>query len=324
MALSCSYKTKADTYGGFILCLPVDAASHFVRFMYPSKKLFLKNLRVPCCSASGPFIRGSFCFRGNTMKKDREYGFTLIELLVVIAIIASLLAILTPALRKAKDHAKRVICVSNQHGIAIGALAYMSDNKNHFMYQHPKNEYAIPNARTSGRQNWITRIWPYISGSKDSFKCPANKWRHEDDSASLTWKPTVEEEYSYVANGVITYYGRLQYTPAASLVAFYDDYDNQNAAILRPHYEGDLQPGGVIRPGSNGWVGWMRYGDGTLLSKMPHEGRVNAFLDGHANWYPEKALTSKKYGLLINGLDTYEPEGGNYGDRNRWGVAIVK
>lgn len=258
------------------------------------------------------------------MNRYRRKGFTLIELLVVIAIIASLLAILTPALRKAREHGKRVVCISNQHGIAVGAMVYMNENQNRFMYQHPKIEYAVPNARTSGGQNWITRIWPYIDGAKESFKCPANKWRHDDNPATNIWKPTEEEEYSYVANGVITYYGRLQYTPAASLVAFFDDYDNQNGATLRPHYEGILQPDGTIKSGDIGWVGWMRYSDGTLLSKMPHEGRVNAFLDGHTDWYPEKALTSKKYGLLIYGQDTYEPNGSSYGDRNRWGVAVVR
>ena len=49
-------------------------------------------------------------------------AFTLIELLVVIAIIALLMAIVAPALRKAKEYARKVICGSNlrQVGIAIG------------------------------------------------------------------------------------------------------------------------------------------------------------------------------------------------------------
>jgi prepilin-type N-terminal cleavage/methylation domain-containing protein len=250
-------------------------------------------------------------------------GFTLIELLVVIAIIALLLAIITPALKKAKLLAHRVICTSNQHGIAVASISYMTENEGRFMYQHPGTEIAIAKARTSGYPNWITRVWPYIDGSKDAFRCPANKWRH-DDPANI-FMPTQEEEYSYVANGVITYYGRLQRTPPASIVAFFDDYDNQNGATLRPHFRGAMQqPGNVIAQGANGWVGWMRYSNGFKLSDSPHEGRVNAFLDGSADWYGEDELTSRKYGLLINGQDTFEPDSNGYERQERWGVAIVR
>ena len=55
-------------------------------------------------------------------------GFTLIELLVVIAIIAILMAILMPALRAAKDQARRVHCVSNVKILSLAWLMYKDEN----------------------------------------------------------------------------------------------------------------------------------------------------------------------------------------------------
>jgi prepilin-type N-terminal cleavage/methylation domain-containing protein len=70
-------------------------------------------------------------FRGST-SNSRRNGFTLIELLVVVAVIAMLLAILLPALRKARTLTKRVSCQSNLKQIAVAWNMYLDDNDGRF------------------------------------------------------------------------------------------------------------------------------------------------------------------------------------------------
>jgi prepilin-type N-terminal cleavage/methylation domain-containing protein/prepilin-type processing-associated H-X9-DG protein len=62
----------------------------------------------------------------------RNTAFTLIELLVVIAIIAALAALLLPALARAKQHAHRAACLSNQRQIGVAFLLHNDDHESRF------------------------------------------------------------------------------------------------------------------------------------------------------------------------------------------------
>lgn len=55
-------------------------------------------------------------------------GFTLIELLVVIAIIALLLAMLMPALERARELGRRTVCAANLRDLALAWGMYSDDN----------------------------------------------------------------------------------------------------------------------------------------------------------------------------------------------------
>ena len=62
------------------------------------------------------------------LRAARHKGFTLVELLVVVSIIALLISMLLPALKKARDAAASVSCMSNLRQVGGGVGIYLSDH----------------------------------------------------------------------------------------------------------------------------------------------------------------------------------------------------
>lgn len=63
----------------------------------------------------------------------KRSAFTLVELLVVVAIIATLIAIILPGLRAARESAKQVLCLSNERQIGVVVFEYALENDDYLM-----------------------------------------------------------------------------------------------------------------------------------------------------------------------------------------------
>ncbi len=115
--------------------------------------------------------------------KKRRYGFTLIELLVVISIIALLVAILMPALGKARDQAKNSICMANLHQWGVVFDMYTSDYDGSFMRGWVGGSASTPINDTNNMWVYVTRK---LYQDPEILLCPRAD-RNEHQGGKLPW-----------------------------------------------------------------------------------------------------------------------------------------
>ncbi len=118
----------------------------------------------------------------------KRQGFTLIELLVVISIIALLIALLLPALSRAKSYVSRVKCAAWRQQSLVAYTAYAVDNDG----QLPNTEWV--QIHWTSRQAWEDMI-DYIKDPR-ALECPdfnlTTDPTHEighytDDATAFDW-----------------------------------------------------------------------------------------------------------------------------------------
>ena len=116
----------------------------------------------------------------------KRMAFTLVELLVVIGIIALLLAILLPALNRARQQANSLWCLSNLRQIGIAITAYTEDNNGNYPLYYWNGDTSPGN---SGATDWGWLILPYMKGGSNGTYAGQDAgalWALYDDKDTVT------------------------------------------------------------------------------------------------------------------------------------------
>ena len=213
---------------------------------------------------------------GRRRRAATPHGFTLIELLVVIAIIALLVSILLPSLKRAKEAARKVVCLSNEKQIGLATCFYMEANEGHLIpYQVTMPEATYNDVNNP---NWPQTTWPawYLfdgfatkSGvlTNTALYCPA------DDSG---------HKVTYIGGDTYTSYGLNVYVAGRQ---------------LSTRYRFDLCSVFLFADGPISYFNWQ-----TFPSALHGPLTNYLFLDGHAesmNYIPARP------GLGDSGVDLF-------------------
>jgi prepilin-type N-terminal cleavage/methylation domain-containing protein len=227
-------------------------------------------------------------------------GFTLVELLVVIGIIALLVAILMPALSRAREQAIRTQCGSNIRQWGIAFQMYANANKGYFPYNgRAIAGCPVPGVHMSWNSSIMQQFWEeYLLknrnlGDRDRENilfCPTQEWHRE------------HQNDTDLKGGLIGYFimphrdpadpgNGMDYTPAGDTWVTKKKFHQEakHAPIMSDMQQFDGN-------------GWARFSSHIHKKTSKPLGGNFLFEDGHVMWYDFKDI---KLGARLGGWQCF-------------------
>ena len=247
-------------------------------------------------------------------------GFTLIELLVVIAVIALLMAIVVPALGKAKSYARRVLCCSNLRQQCLGMTLYANDNDSY-----------VPELVFQNSVGWLWTVSFYFTNqmadyagmerNSETFFCPANKDKKPEDARyfQMGLVSSFEKPVPFQDETNLTLDEQKEYCRVMAFTYLVDRYNTDGDSVLNPNLKNGKKANWIRRL-SNVQATGSKEMIADVVLEGDRSGGERGFFEitqGSIYGLSNGALTDnsnhKSRRTFASEFDGPKPEGGNVG-----------
>ena len=158
----------------FLFC-QISVKIHFIDNFCYTGVYFIRQSDPILLQISRDRLQGKNCMHGGIIMKrpaSKNNGFTLVELLVVIAIISILASIILPVLGRAREQARRTVCINNLKQIGFSVQMYA---QNHGWSSLSEGETTNDLWRNSVKVSIGNLIPDYLSNHVLVY-CPSQKY----------------------------------------------------------------------------------------------------------------------------------------------------
>lgn len=163
-------------------------------------------------------------------------GFTVVELLVVIAIIGVLIAILIPAIAKARTQSQRTACRAQLRDVGAAFVMYFNDAKGKLPAVNPMPSVKPP---LLDAPSLVELLRPYVHTARGVFRCPSDRITKEVTSAPRGFETYFDREgSSYQYNPLLSllgnpgpqdpFPGRLKHPERVAIIDEYESFHGRN------------------------------------------------------------------------------------------------